>query len=137
MKMFDRKSGISPVLSVLLLVIVAFGAGILLYNFVMGTMRNVTETPSAQPFRLIIENVAFNDTCMTVYIRNSWSRDVVIDRVYIDNVPCDVLPFNSKLVIPKNSVEGVYIPGSYKRGALYEIKIVFTSGHTLFSIERY
>jgi hypothetical protein len=89
--MFDGERGISPVLSVLLLVIVVFGVGILLYNFVMGTMRNVTENPSAQPFRLLIENVAINDTCMTVYIRNSWTRDVIIDRVYIDNVPCDAL----------------------------------------------
>jgi hypothetical protein len=135
--MFDGERGISHVLSVLLLVIVAFGVGILLYNFVMETMKNVTENPSAQPFRLLIENVAINDTCMTVYIRNSLNRDVTIDRVYMDNVPCDVLPSNSKLVIPKNSVEAVYIPGSYNRGALYEIKIIFTSGHTILHIERY
>ena len=135
--MFDGKRGVSVVLSVLLLVIITFVIGIFLYSFIMGIIANETENLSPQPFRLFIENVAINDTCMTVYIRNSWNRDVIIDRVYVDNEPREVVPSDSELIIPKNSVGEVYIPGSYTRGALYEIKIICASGYTLVSTKRY
>lgn len=124
-------------LSVLLLVIITFAVGILLYTFVMGIVGNVTETLSVQPFSLFIENVNINDTCITVYIRNSSNKNVIIKKVYVNNEPCDFLPSNSKITIPKNSTGKVYIPGSYTRGALYEFKIICTPGYTLTSVVRY
>lgn len=137
MRVFTEKRAVSAVLSVLLLVITTLGVGILLYNFVMETIGNVTEPPTAQPFSLFIENVAINNTCITVCIRNSRNENVIVKRVYVDNEPCDFLPYNNKVIIPKNSTGKVYIPGSYNRGALYEVKLTFTSGLTLLSIQRY
>lgn len=137
MRVFNGRRAVSPVFSVLLLVIITFGVGILLYNFVMGTMGNVIESSPAQPFSLFIENVVFNNTCITVYVRNSWNKDVVVDRVYVDNELRDVLLSNNEVIIPKNSTGKVCISGSYNRGALYEIKIICTSGYTLFSMQRY
>ena len=137
MRVFTGKRAVSPVLSVLLLVVITFSVGILLFNFVMGTVGNVTEPPSAQPFSLSIGNVAINSTCITVYIRNSCNKDVTVDEVYVNNEPRDVLSLNSKVVVAKNSTGKVYIPGSYTGGALYEIKIICTSGYTLLSMKRY
>jgi len=135
MRVLDGQKAVSRALSVLLLVLITFGFGILLYNFVMGIVENATET--SQPFSSFIENVAINDTCMTVYIRNSRNRDVTIDKVYINKEPRDFLPLNSKVIIAKNSTGKVYIPGSYNKGALYEIKIICSSGYALLSIQRY
>jgi hypothetical protein len=135
MRVLDGQKAVSRALSVLLLVLITFGFGILLYNFVMGIVENATET--SQPFSSFIENVAINDTCMTVYIRNSRNRDVTIDRVYINKEPRDFLPLNSKVIIAKNSTGKVYIPGSYNKGALYEVKIICGSGYGLLSIQRY
>lgn len=137
MRVFDGQRAVSPVLSVLLLVVITFSVGIFLYNFVMGTMENVTEPSSGQPFSLFIENVVINDTCITVYVRNSCNKDVTIDKVYVDNEPRDVLPLDSKVIIPKNSTGKVYIPGLYYRGASYQVKIICASGCTLVSVQRY
>jgi flagellin-like protein len=137
MRVLNGQRAVSPVFSVLLLVLITFSVGIFLYNFVMGTMGNVTEPPTAQPFSLFIEHVSINNTCITVHIRNSYNKDVTIDRAYVNKEPRDILPLNSKVVIPKNSTGEVYIPGSYNKGALYEVKIISTSGNTLLSIQRY
>jgi hypothetical protein len=101
----------------------------------MGTVENTTDT--SQPFRLFIENVVINDTCMTVYIRNPGNREITVDKAYVNKEPCSILCFNNKATIPKNCTGKVYIPGSYSKGALYEIRIVCTSGSTLLSIQRY
>lgn len=136
MRILDGEGAVSPVLSVLLLVLITLGVGILLYNFVMGTVRNVTEKVSPQPFSsLSIENMSINSTCITVYIRNSSNRDFTIDRVYVNDQPHDIPPLT--VLIPKNSTWKVYIPGSYTIGTSYNVKITFTSGHTLMYLKRY
>lgn len=137
MMIFNGQKAVSSVLSVLLLVIITFGVGIFLFNFVMGTMENVTEGSSTQPFNLFIENIAINDTCITVSVRNSWNRDATIDNVYVNNKPREVIYSNNKETIPENSAAEIYIPGSYSKGTRYEIKLICTSGHTLLSMQRY
>ena len=57
-----REKAISPVLSVLLMVLIVFILGIVLFNFITGLIENFTEPDSTQPFSLYIENVYINET---------------------------------------------------------------------------
>lgn len=135
METSNGQRAMSTVLSVSLLILIAISFAILLYNFVTGMVENVTETSSVQPFSLSIDNISINDTSMTVYIQNLRNNDATIDKVYVNNEPREV-SFNSK-VIPKGSTLKINISGYYTCGTLYEVKIVFTSGYTVLSMQRY
>ena len=129
---------ISPVLTTLLLVLITFAVGILLYAFVTGTVMNLATTESTEPFSLLIENVAFNNTCITVYVRNSRGQDVTVERTYVNSEPRDLFnAVNNKVIIPKDSTARIYILGSYTPGTAYEIKLIFSSGFSVTSMKRY
>jgi hypothetical protein len=121
----------------LLLVIIIFVAGILLYNFTIGMVEDLTDS-STTLFSLRIENVNINDTCMTIYVRNSLDYDVAIARVYVNNEPKEIFHFtDSGVIIPKASAGAVQIVGTYVVGSAYNIKLIFTSGNTLMTYVRY
>jgi FlaG/FlaF family flagellin (archaellin) len=132
------RRAVSAVFSVLLMVIIVFVAGIFLYNFVSGMMENMTSSTSNQLFSLRIENVAVNNTCMTIHIGNQLNYDVAVTRVYINNEPHDLL-FNTGdgVKIPKTASGPVYVTGSYTAGAMYDVKVVFDSGQSLITVVRY
>jgi hypothetical protein len=132
------RRAISAVFSILLMVIITFVAGILLYSFVSGMMENITDSSSNQLFSLRIENVAVNSTCMTVYVGNSLNDDVGVTKVYVNNEPHDLLFSTDKgVIIPESSSGPVYVMGSYTPGGMYDIKVVFHSGQSLITIVRY
>jgi len=136
--MISEDKAVSHVVSVLLLIMITIIFAIVLYSFVMGGLENIMSKSSTQPFSLSIDGAAINDTCITVYIGNSWDKDVTVDRIYVNKEPRYFLYLNNEeAVIPKNSVGTVYLMGSYAKGATYEIKVVLTSGHTLFYMRRY
>lgn len=138
MRTIDGQRAVSHVFSVMLLVIITVVVGIILYSFVSGMVGNLTQPVSTQPFNVRIDNVALNDTCITVYVRNSLDQDVTVDTAYVNNEPRTILPtIDNKAIIPKNSTGKIQILGSYSSGTRYEIKIIFTSGYTLFTMERY
>jgi hypothetical protein len=129
---------VSAVFSVLLIVIITFVAGILLYSFVSGMMENMTDSSSNQLFSLRIENVAVNSTCMTIHIGNTLNNDVGVTRVYVNNEPHDLLFSTDKgVIIPKGASGPVYVLGSYMAGGMYDIKVVFNSGQSLITVVRY
>jgi flagellin-like protein len=132
------RRAISAVFSILLMIIITFVAGILLYSFVSGMMENITDSSSNQLFSLRIENVAVNSTCMTVYVGNSLNDDVGVTKVYVNNEPHDLLFSTDKgVIIPESSSGPVYVMGSYTPGGMYDIKVVFHSGQSLITIVRY
>jgi FlaG/FlaF family flagellin (archaellin) len=138
MRILDGQRAVSQALSVMLLVLITFVVGILLYSFVTGMVGNLTQPASTEPFSVHIDNVAINDTCITVYVRNSLNHDVTVDRAYVNNEPRAILAtIDNKVIIPKSSTGKIQIPGSYSSGTRYEIKIIFVSGSTLFTMERY
>lgn len=134
---FKRQKAISQVFSVLLLIIILFVTGILLYTFTMGMVEDLT-APSNTPFSLRIENVAVNDTCMTIYVRNSLDYDVAVARIYINNEPKEIFrSTDSGAIIPKASAGAVEVVGTYVVGGSYDIKLTFTSGNSLMTYARY
>jgi FlaG/FlaF family flagellin (archaellin) len=134
------RRAVSAVFSVLLIVIITFVAGILLYSFVSGMITNITDTDSStnQLFSLRVENVAMNNTCMTIHVGNSLNHDVTVTKVYVNNKPYDALfSTDGGVIIQKSSSGPVYVKGSYMTGRMYDIKIVFNSGYSLITVIRY
>jgi deoxycytidylate deaminase len=120
------------------MVIIVFVAGILLYSFVSGMIENMTDSSSNQLFSLRVENVALNNTCMTIHVGNSLNDDVGVTRVYVNNEPHGLLfCTDNGVIIPKGCSGPVYVLGSYATGGMYDIKIVFTSGQSLITVVRY
>lgn len=136
MRIGDRKAA-SHTLSIMLLVVITFIVGMLFYNFVAGLVGNYTKPASTEPFSLRIENVTINNTCITVYVRNALDQAVTIDTAYVNNEPHAILSLSNKVTISENSTGKVFIMGSYNAGARYEIKIICTSGFTLFTMVTY
>jgi FlaG/FlaF family flagellin (archaellin) len=139
MSLVNCRRAVSAVFSVLLMIIIIFVAGIFLYNFVSGMMGDLTESSSSnQLFSLRVENVAINSTCMTIHIGNAFNYDVGVTKVYINNEARDLL-FSTPdgVIIPKDSAGPVYVMGSYTPGGMYDIKIIFNSGNSLMTVERY
>lgn len=139
MHAFNREKAISAVFSVLLMVIITFAAGIILYSFVSGMMENMTDSSSPnQLFSLRIENIAINDTCLTICVGNSCGEDVAVSKAYINNEPKEIFQcVGSSGIIPKCSARAVQIVGTYTAGCSYNIKVIFTSGTSLISYIRY
>jgi len=107
------EKAISPVLSVLLMIIIIFVLGIVLFNFVIGMIENFTKTDSTQPFSLYIENAYIND-----------EKHEILNTKGITSIPC-------------NSTGILYVKGPYSPGGLYNIKLVFNSGQSLIYVARY
>lgn len=136
-QMFGERKAVSAVLSVLLLVVIVFVVGIFFYTGVMGNLQAIMESTSVEPFSLFIGNVAFNRTCMTIHVMNLCGRDAVVEVVYVNDEPFEVYCFGGKVFVPGKDSGSVYVLGSYTSGCLYEIKIVFSSGYSLYSMARY
>lgn len=132
------KSAISAVFSVLLLVIITFAAGIVLYNFVIGMIEDITESESVQPISLYIENVNINETCMTIHVGNRLNNEVSVKTAYINDEPREILNLpRNDASIPPNATGILFLKGPYVAGGLYNIKLVFNSGYSLISVARY
>ena len=136
-QMFGERKAVSAVLSVLLFVVIIFVVGIFFYTVVMSNLEAIMESTSVEPFSLFIGNVAFNRTCMTVHVINSCARDAVVEVVYVNDEPLEVYCFGGEVIVPGEDSGSLYVLGSYTSGCLYEIKIVFSSGYSLYSMARY
>jgi flagellin-like protein len=133
----NNQRAISAVFSSLLLILLIFVAGIFLYNFAMGMIGDLTSS-STTPFSLRIENVAINDTYMTIYVGNWLDQDVVVSKVYVNNEPKEIfLSTDTGVIVPKASTGKVQVMGNYVAGCSYDIKLIFTSGNSLISYVRY
>jgi flagellin-like protein len=132
-----REKAISPVLSVLLMVLIVFILGIVLFNFITGLIENFTEPDSTQPFSLYIENVNINETCMTIHIGNRLNHEVSVEKAYINDELRQILNSKGIAQIPCNCTGMLYIKGPYTPAGLYNIKLVFNSGQSLMYVARY
>jgi hypothetical protein len=134
----DEKA-VSAVLSILLLVIITFVLGIVLFNFVTGMIGNIAGSDSVQrPFSLLIENVNINNTCMTICVGNRLSCDVSVETAYINDEQREIFGFlGNGALIPCNSTGILYVKGPFVAGGLYNIKLVFNSGNSIISVARY
>ncbi|RLE62717.1 MAG: hypothetical protein DRJ38_09145 [Thermoprotei archaeon] len=136
-----NKRGVSPVIAVLLLIVIAVAAAVLTYLWVLGYIGTVQSTGGTEQLqeRIKIEGVNIDtstDKIAVIYVRNVGDVAFHITSVYLSDasgvVTADV---NRDLVVPPGNVETLDsgdLPNvtGYKlsEGISYVIKVVTKSG---------
>lgn len=122
----------------MLLVIIVFVLGIVLFNFVIGMVGNVADSDSVKPFSLYIENVSINDTCMTIHVGNRLNHEVSVESAYINDERREFFCLLENAdSIPSESTGILYVNGPFVSGGLYNVKLVFNYGGSVLSVARY
>ena len=84
-----KRRGISPIIAVLLLILIAIAAGVMVYAFVAGWVGSATSSTTVAQAQLSIDFAdaidasAPNKDNITVYIRNIGGSTVIIDSIYV------------------------------------------------------
>jgi len=127
----DNKA-ITAVLATLLMIIITCLAGAVLYYFGIEMIENITSSESTQPFSLCIDAISFNSTSMQIYVRNGLDRDLSVVEVYINKKAYDICVFGSCVdLIQKGDIVPIHVLGSFSDGCMYNVKMVFDSGHSI------
>jgi hypothetical protein len=135
--MLKNTKAISAVLSTLIFLTVILGTAILLYSLVNENIENVIDSHYGEPLKLLIGNIAFNKTCITIHILNTGERDATIDKIYLNKEQRTFNTIDNNPKIEANNNKEIYIYGHYNCGCTFEIKVIFESGYSLWTMEKY
>ncbi|MFB0501883.1 MAG: archaellin/type IV pilin N-terminal domain-containing protein [Candidatus Bathyarchaeia archaeon] len=125
-KLASRK-GISPILATLLLVVIAVGAVVITYAWVI-TFTGTQTTTAGKMIRFDSASINAASDNVTIYVRNWGTEHVKIDAVYIDGTDCtqfvdQTLPMS----IPVDGRVEVTLSGGgladFEQGSIYRVKI--------------
>jgi len=132
-----RSKGISPVIAVLLLIVIAVAAAILTYVWLTGYMGTLQAQSGGQQLqeRIRVEAVqgAGSDT-LIVYFRNIGKTKVTIDAAYLINAT------NGNVIASETGIGATLDPGdsdsakidtrgvTWEDGATYIVKVVTETG---------
>ena len=131
-----RRKGISPVIAVLLLIVIAVAAAILTYVWLtgyMGTLQSQAGTQQVQE-RIKIEGVKIdtdNDQVDAVYVRNIGDVSVKIADIYIMDSSGNVIEkISSTATLNPESTSTLSVSMSTKlsEGSTYIVKVVTARG---------
>ena len=129
LKFFVDKRAITPVLSNLLLMVVAVAAMSIAAATTYVITTNLRETMGE---RLIIEDVWFNNETgvnrISVYIRNTGKVAITISAVYING---DSAQSFTRLNLEPGDHRWLNITYSWESGGIYRIKIVTSRGNSI------
>ena len=126
-----NRRGLSPVVSVLLLILIAVAAAVIIYAWFSGAAsKNPTNVPQLYE-RISIDAVKVNPNNVTIYVRNIGSVDVNITSAYLmdaksNAVLCSNTSLNVK--VPAGTVENVTIRGCTLSTGTYVAKVTTKSG---------
>ena len=133
-----NKLGVSPVIAVLLLVVIAVIAGTLLYVWLtgyMGTLQTGVGTEQLKE-KIKIEGVGYSGGALTVYVRNIGDTKVSLKAVYLYNASGTVVAADTDENVELDPGEVGTIPQagdndlSYtlSSGKTYTVKVVTQRG---------
>jgi hypothetical protein len=77
-----NKKAFSAVIASLILMLLAVAAGVVVYGYVMGWIGGA-QTNSANTGILTVDQISANSTSVKVYIRNSGSSTLTLDKFYV------------------------------------------------------
>lgn len=123
----DRK-GISTFVATLLLIVLAVGAGLVIYAYNMGYLGNFSGVEEISS--LSLDSADIDGNLLTAYIRNTGKKSVVFDTIYVNG--------EKQLKSPLIYINDVYTEGELKEGEVamvlystnfvsgqnYEIKLI-------------
>jgi flagellin-like protein len=138
-KLFRGKRAFSPVIASLILMLIAVAAGVVVYAYVMGWLGGATGAPGGTQGEMQFDSIKIDasDSTVTMYVRNTGSKDLTIDYIYIEgtgyvethaNVTC--MPS-----LPVNTVQSIVVDTtgtvSYTADYSYEVRVTCTDGTTV------
>jgi len=109
----------------LLLVLTTLVAGFFFYNMVSGSIGTMTKNVQEQMKILFLKSVNINSTCITSFIGNNGMWAISIMDAYVND---QIANLKQSVEIGKDSVEPVYILGTFSRGLTYAVKLVSNFG---------
>lgn len=132
---FSRRAGVSPIIAVLLLILIAIAAGVMVYAFVAGWVGSATSSTTVAQGQLSVDYADANAVAdnMTIYIRNVGGVTVNIDSIYVSEagggeVPWDIVEDANTYNDYGNSYPSLNVATlSIEPGAVAAIKIDFTT----------
>ena len=128
-----NRKGISPIIAVLLLVIIAVAAAILTYLWVLGYIGTVQQQGGTEALqeRIKIEGVSYDGSALTVYIRNIGDVQTTIDAIYVfdstGTLAADPVTGLNMTLTP-GDVNSGQISVTLQNGMTYVVKVVSTTG---------
>lgn len=136
-KLIKNRKAVSAALTTVMFVAIMIIAAVLIYMFVNSDIDNIIDNTPTNPFNVQIGAVRFNETCITINIVNLGENEITIEKVYINK---ELRAFNlidHDLKVSGGTTKDIYVFGSYLPGSNFEIKVVFESGHSLSTMERW
>ena len=121
-RFFRDKRAITPVLSNLLLTVVAVAAMSIATTATYVITTNLKETMSE---RVIIEDLWFNNSHISVYLRNVGKVVVHVSAVYVSHTSQS---FTSPFSLEIDEHDWLNISYSWSSGSLYYVDVVTTRG---------
>jgi flagellin-like protein len=126
-KILKSKKGISPILATLLLIVIAVAAVIVTYAWVM-TFTTTQTTTAGKMIKFDSAVINATSDVVTVYVRNSGTEVVTVDKIYIDGVgytsgvtglPATINTSGTATVTLNGTTAGLDFVG----GSTYKVKI--------------
>ncbi len=133
MKILKAKRGISTIIAVLLMIVIAVAAAVITYIWIMGylggTMSKIAETSEQE--KINIDNVGkFDNNTVQVVVRNIGEKTVTLSTAYVNDIVASS-PANE--LAPGDTVTlNVDIPSAvgtaWASGTQYTVKVVCKFG---------
>jgi len=128
-----KRTGVSPVIATLLLIVIAVAAAVLAYIWIIGYQGTLTQQASTAQLqeRIKIEAVEYSGGSLTVYVRNIGDVAVTVDRLYVyDHTGTVKASDTVSLSLNPGDVKSgtVSVSGGLTSGETYTVKAVTTKG---------
>jgi len=130
----SSKKGSSLVMASVLMIIVTLIGGIILYNYVMGSVQSMTNNLNTQMSLLLLDSVKINSTHITAWIRNTGDSVINIANAYVNN---QIALLINEVKVAAYSATVAYITGKnilFTQGSSYTVKLAGMFG-TLLTFE--
>lgn len=137
---FSKRAGVSPIIAVLLLILIAIAAGVMVYAFVAGWVGSATSGTTVAQAQLAIDYVEGSGTLVTIYVRNVGGVSAQIDTIYVYeaggaliNVP-STNPTLPVIIAPGDTQKfQLTLSMGLDSGNVYTVKVIASDGSTVIS----
>ena len=134
-----KRKAFSPVIASLILMLLAVAAGVVVYGYTMGWIGGATGAGGGTQGEMQFDSIKIDvsDDLITIYVRNTGSKDLTIDYIYIDgtgwietdsDVTCDP-------ALTVNVVQSIVIDNAatltFVENYSYVVKVVCADGTTV------
>ena len=136
-----KRTGVSPVIATLLLIVIAVAAAVLAYIWIIGYQGTLTQQATATQLqeRIKIEAVGYYGNKLNASVRNIGDVTVNVTAIYVYNVTTGtvaaykILTGNDAVVLAPGQVSAVPKVGNevtvtLKPGVTYTVKVVTQKG---------